>query len=292
MWLKTGSLVLSFILSATSLRAQIHADSGLVVETNPKSHSILVSCAGIPGYMAPMEMWFKVRLPADMNRLRAGMQIRFNIVTNGNVLYAEEIKQEASENFESEPMQAGGLTAISSALNPGQAATIVKVGEPVPDFTLTDQSDEQIHLSQFRNKVVALTFGYSRCPNPNYCRRLSNNLAGVERRFANRAGRDLILLTIDIDPEHDNGKTLSDYAQVWHADPPKWHFLSGSTPEVKRVASLFGMDFWRDEGLLTHSLHTVIIDRRGQLAVNLEGNNFTAQQVGDLVKSQLDRVRQ
>lgn len=57
-------------------------------------------------------------------------------------------------------------------------------------------------------------------PNPNYCRRLSNNLAGVERRFASRAGRDLILLTIDIDPEHDNGKTLADYAQVWRADPP------------------------------------------------------------------------
>jgi len=63
-------------------------------------------------------------------------------------------------------MQAGGLTAISSALNPGQAATVVKVGEPVPDFTLTDQSGEQIHLSQFRNKVVALTFGYSRYPIP------------------------------------------------------------------------------------------------------------------------------
>jgi protein SCO1 len=291
MWLKTGSLALSFILSAASLLAQIHADSGLVVETNLKSHSILVSCAEIPGYMAPMEMWFKIRLPTDLNGLKPGMQIRFNIVTSGNVVYAEQIKQEASENFESEPMQAGGLTAISSALNPGQAATAVKVGEPVPDFALTDQSGEQIHLSQFRNKVVALTFGYSRCPNPNYCRRLSNNLAGVERRFANRAGRDLILLTIDIDPEHDKGETLSDYAQVWHADPSKWHFLSGPKPEVKHVASLFGMDFWRDEGLLTHSLHTVIIDRRGQLAVNLEGNNFTARQVGDLVESQLNQEK-
>jgi protein SCO1/2 len=284
MYFRVSNLAFGFTLSAMSLLAQTHADSGLVVETNAKSHSILVSCAEIPGYMAPMEMWFKVRLPADVDTLKPGMQIRFNIVTRGHELYAEQIKQQASENFESEPMQAGGLTAISSALNPGQAATIVKVGEPVPDFTLTDQSGEQIHLSQFRNKVVALTFGYSRCPNPDYCRRLSNNLAG----FASRAGRDLILLTIDIDPEHDNGKTLSDFAQVWRADPSKWHFLSGSKPEVKQVAGLFGMDFWSDEGLLTHSLHTVIIDRRGQLAVNLEGNSFTVRQVGDLVESQLD----
>jgi hypothetical protein len=161
---RASNLAFGFILSAISLLAETHADSGLVIETNAKSHSILVSCAEIPGYMAPMEMWFKVRLPADIDTLKPGMQIRFNIVTSGHDLYAEQIKQEASENFESEPMQAGGLTAISSALDPKQAATVVKVGDPVPDFTLTDQSGEQIHLSQFRNKVVALTFGYSRCP--------------------------------------------------------------------------------------------------------------------------------
>jgi hypothetical protein len=70
MWPKTGNLAFIFILSAMSLLAETHADSGLVVETNAKSRSILVSCAEIPGYMAPMEMWFKVRLPADLNTLK------------------------------------------------------------------------------------------------------------------------------------------------------------------------------------------------------------------------------
>jgi len=32
-------------------------------------------------------------------------------------------------------------------------------------------------------------------------------------------------------------------------------------------------------------LHTVILDRKGQLAVNLEGNAFTAQELGDLVQT-------
>jgi protein SCO1/2 len=38
-----------------------------------------------------------------------------------------------------------------------------------------------------------------------------------------------------------------------------------------------------------HSLHTVIIDRRGRLAANLEGNQFTARQLGDLVQTILDK---
>ena len=44
------------------------------------------------------------------------------------------------------------------------------------------------------------------------------------------------------------------------------------------------MNFWRGEGLLTHSLHTVVIDRSGRLAANLEGNQFTVQQLGDMVE--------
>jgi protein SCO1/2 len=182
-------------------------------------------------------------------------------------------------------MQAGGLTAISSALNPGQAATVVKVGEPVPDFTLTDQSGEQIHLSQFRNKVVALTFGYSRYPIPTTAGACRTTLQAW-----NAASQAVLGATSSSSP--------STRTRQWK-DPcrlrpgmacrsSKWHCLSGSKPEVKHVASLFGMDFWRDEGLLTHSLHTVIIDPSGQLAVNLEGNSFTARQVGDLVESQLD----
>jgi len=51
------------------------------------------------------------------------------------------------------------------------------------------------------------------------------------------------------------------------------------------------MNFWREEGLLTHSLHTVIIDRKGRLAANLEGNQFTAQQLGDLVQTVMNNPR-
>jgi protein SCO1/2 len=52
---------------------------------------------------------------------------------------------------------------------------------------------------------------------------------------------------------------------------------------------MFGMDFWSNEGLVTHSLHTVIIDRSGRLVANLEGNAFTAKQLGDLLQTVMDR---
>ena len=282
--------VLLVMLSSTRVwAAEEHPARGIVLQAAAPHHSLVVSCDAIPGYMDAMEMSFTVRDPKVLVPLKPGMEVSFKIVTRGKVLYAENIQLATTANFESEPMEAGALTALHTVMDPQAAEKEITVGEQVPDFTLTDQVQKEIRLSQFKGKVIALTFGYSRCPNPNYCFRLSNNLAYVERRFRKRAGRDVVLLTIAIDPEHDRGEALTEYANTWKADPEDWHFLTGSLAEVKQVAGMFGMNFWNSEGLLTHSLHTVIIDRKGQLAANIEGNRFTSKQLGDLVQAVIDR---
>jgi protein SCO1 len=282
-------LALAALFGTTAWAGQQHSARGIVIEVGKTHRSMVVSCEAIPGYMEPMEMSFTVRDSSMLTTIKPGMTIHFTIVDRDHVPYAEDIQATTAANLESEPMEAGGLTALQAGLNPASVAQVIAQGQPVPDFELTDQTGKEIRLSGFLGKVVVLTFGYSRCPNPDYCLRLSNNLAKVESRFSSRAGRDLILLTIAIDPEHDQGATLSQYAAVWKADPAVWHFLTGPLPEVKQVAGVFGMDFWRREGLLTHSLHTAIIDRTGRLAANLEGNQFTAQQLGDLVQTVMNR---
>jgi protein SCO1/2 len=269
--------------------AQEHAARGIVLAAVPSARSVTISCEAIPGYMAAMEMPFAVRDASELTGLTPGTAVSFTIVENGKQLLAEKIEVRGTANLESEPLQAGQLTALHRALNPAAAATVLAVGQPVPDFALTDQAGRRIRLSQLQGKAVALTFGYSRCPNPDYCFRLSNNLARVERRFHDRAGRDFVLLTIAIDPEHDQGAALAKYAGTWKADPAVWHFLTGPLPEVQRVAGMFGMNFWSEEGLVTHSLRTVLLDRQGRLAVNLEGNSFSAEQLGDLLQTVMDR---
>jgi protein SCO1/2 len=64
--------------------------------------------------------------------------------------------------------------------------------------------------------------------------------------------------------------------------------LTGPPAEVQKFCERFGVAFFPDEGQLIHSLHTLIIDRHGKLAANLEGNEFTAEELGDLVQSVLN----
>jgi protein SCO1/2 len=278
------------LLAAAPLPAQQeHTATGIVLRVDQAKHTMVVSCDEIAGYMSAMEMSFSVRRGAELTSIQPGASVRFTMVTKDHVVYANHLRMSIAANLESEPMQAGALGTLQGALHPETAQQVVAQGEHVPDFQLIDQTGSEVRLSSFAGKVVVLTFGYSRCPNPNYCVRLSNNLARVRDRFRTGGRNDLVLLTIDIDPEHDQGEALREYAAVWKANPANWHFLTGPLLKIKQVAAMFGMNFWRNEGFLTHSLHTVIIDRSQALSANLEGNQFSPRQLGDLIQTIVDR---
>jgi protein SCO1 len=282
-------LAICFVVVVTPCTAneKRHSAEGMIVAVDAEKNSILISCKAIPGYRDAMEMPLEVRSQDTLNGLHVGLTVQFTLVENGSRIFADDIRVVKNVNGEAEPVEAGRLEFLTRAVDPAAADNQVKIGQNVPDFVLVDQERQSIRLSQFRGKVVALTFGYSRCPNPNYCFRLSNNLAQLQRRFADCSLSDLILLTVVIDPANDQAETLTTYAKAWKADPVRWHFLTGSVEQVRGVAAIFGVDFWSDEGFLTHAFHTVVIDRGGLLAANLEGNQFTTKQLGDLVESVL-----
>jgi protein SCO1 len=82
---------------------------------------------------------------------------------------------------------------------------------------------------------------------------------------------------------------LAKYASQWNANPATWKFLTGPPADVERACRFFGVHAFSNEGLLDHSLHTVIIDRKGTLVANIEGNQFTATQLGDVAAGVIAR---
>ena len=283
-------LILLVLLAAARGRAvETHAMSGLVLKVDAAHKSMTVSCNSVPGYMDAMTMPFEVREAKMLDGIKPGAAIDFTFVVNVESSYAENIRVRRYENLEQEPLEARRLGIVSHLANPAAVANVLNPHDQVPDFMLTDQAGNKIVFSQLKGKVATLNFAYVRCPNPAYCFRLTNNLGQLQKRFAARLGDDLVLLTVIIDPAHDQNDAISKYAEIWNANPQTWHFLTGPLPEVQRVSRMFGMDFWNEEGFLTHSFHTVVIDRQGKLFANLEGNQFTSRQLGDLVQTVMNR---
>ena len=282
------SLVLTMTIGLPADADERHAMRGVVLKIDPATRTMFVSIEKVEGYMDAMVMPFSVRRAVALDGLKPGTTIEFVFVVAGGSSFADDIRVRAYENLEQEPLELRRLKFLNRLAAPTGAPKPLAVDEAVPDFVLIDQRQQPVTFSKLAGKVVAVTFAYLRCPNPAYCFRLANNFGQLQKRFADHMGRDLELVTIVIDPEHDEKGALADYAKIWTSNPA-WHFLTGPLPEIKRVAGLFGVEFWKDEGLLVHSFGTSVIDRRGRVAANLEGNQFTANQLGDLVKTVLEK---
>lgn len=280
-------LLAALLAPFPTLAQQRYSAKGLVLAVDKQHRTMTVSCEDIPGYMDAMVMPMEVRDAGELDGLARGTLIDFSLVADKEHPYAENVRIRNFDSLELDPLSARRLRLLDGAIDQSLSLDLLKVGQPVPDFSLTDQNREHVTRSQFGGKVVAITFVYTRCPFPNFCFRLTNNFARLQKRFANEMGRNLILLTISLDPVHDQPEALAEYARTWNIDAKGWHLLTGPPAEVHKFCERFGVAFFPDEGQLIHSLHTLIIDRQGKLAVNLEGNEFTAEELGDLVQSVL-----
>jgi len=259
----------------------------MVLKVDAATNTVVISHDAVPDVMPAMTMPFAVREVRELKGLVPGTIVTFTLVIENTAAHIERVRVVRYQSVEQDPLTARRLRLLQEMA--GASAKPLDVGREVPDSTLTDQRRMSVSLSQFKGKVVAINFIYTSCTLPQFCYRLANQFGVVHKRFSERMGRDLALLTVTFDPTRDTPERLAEYAAQWKADPGTWHFLTGSVADVRRVCRLFGVDAFADEGLINHSTRTAVLDRRGAIAASIEGNEYTAAQLGDLVETVLGR---
>jgi protein SCO1/2 len=270
-------------LADASVVAQEYSVTGMVLKVDRAQPGMVVSHEPIPNLMEGMTMAFPVRDAREIEGLVPGAIIEFTLVVTKDTSYATRVRVKRYESLEQDPLNARRLGLLNRINRGATPVSSLTVGQSVPDFTLTNQANQRVSLFQFRGKVVALTFVYTSCALPQFCLRSASNFGVLQKRFAHELGRDLVLFIVTFDPLRDRPEVLAEYASHWDADPRTWHFLTGEVTEVRRVCQMFGLDAFPNEGLIDHSVRTAVIDRQGRLVANIEGNQFSAGQLGDLV---------
>lgn len=264
-------------LAAAGCASSSHQARGLVLQVDPAESFVTVSHDEIPGFMHAMVMPFIAARAEELTDVHPGDRIGFRIRVRDGHTTIDRVR-----------------VLSASRVDPGLATApakpmLVPIGGAVPEFTLVDQHGRDVSLRSLRGRVVVATFIYTRCPLPDYCPRMMANMDAVRRRFDDQLGRDLVLLTISFDPKHDTPDRLLAYAGNFRADVPGWHFLTGTDAQIQTVCAAFGVEYFPDEGLITHTLQTAVIDREGRLVAIVEGKDYSAKQLVDLVEAMLER---
>lgn len=271
------TLVILATAVAASACATTYPVTGLVVSVQPATASMTVSHDEVPGFMDAMVMPFAVRGQSPTSEIRPGDRVGFRLVVGRNSTHIDRVRLLSAAPTDS------GLIMTPAA------STLVPIGATVPDFVLLDQRGAQVTLAALKGRVVVVTFIYTRCPLPDYCPRMIRNLDAVRDRFHAQLGKELTLLTVTFDPQYDTPERLAAYARSYNADIEGWHFLTGDADGIRQVCEAFGVEYWPDSGLITHTLQTAVLDREGRLAAAVEGKDFTGRQIADLVQVVLER---
>jgi protein SCO1/2 len=143
------------------------------------------------------------------------------------------------------------------------ASRLADIG-PAPRTVLVDSKQEPFDLEKLRGKVVLVSFVYTTCNG--VCPLTTQALSGARKKLeeAKLWGKSVEFVSITLDPERDTAEALRNYAKLWGADLPAWHFLTGSTAQVSKVVAAWDMWVKSDAtGVLDHPSRIFLIDQRG-----------------------------
>ena len=255
--------------------------NGKVIAINKTEKTATINHEAIPGYMEGMTMDFLVKNDADLDKMKPGDRITGDLVVT-----------DTSSWIEITAITQGGAELTPTTIVPGEP----KPGDEIPDFALLNQDGKPIRLSQYKGRAFAVTFVYTRCPQPDQCTLMSNNFAAIEKELQQQPEvyEKTHLLSVTFDPEYDTPKVMRSYGASHtgrYSDEAfkHWEFATGTADEVKRIAEYFGVRSFKDSATgkeeLIHSLRTAVIDRHGKLVKLYRGNEWKPAEITADLKS-------
>ena len=107
---------------------------------------------------------------------------------------------------------------------------------PVDDFTLTNQDNELMNLTDFRGDVVVVAFIFTKCPD--VCPIITQLLRSVDEGLTSEYQEHVSIISISVDPEYDTPEMLKDYTELHGVN---WPHLTGDPVEMEPIWSSFGL---------------------------------------------------
>jgi protein SCO1/2 len=250
---------------------------GVVVATDPTHNALTLKSEEIPNFMAPMTMSYLLADPSAFSELHPGDTLSATLLTGPNMTLTNIVI----------------LSQARPDYVPAIQYHVPAPGDTLPDFTVLNQSGQTLSLNQFRAKILVLTFIYTRCTLSDFCPRMSQNFAELDKLLA--ADPKLYarthLLTISFDPAHDTPAVLKSYGSAYtgrytHETFQHWDFAAPTLAELPKMEQFFDLGVTPGpSGILQHSLATLVINADGKVAAFFPTNDWTVPELLTKIRS-------
>jgi protein SCO1/2 len=161
-----------------------------------------------------------------------------------------------------EVVKADRLDSVATASTKDEK--LVKIG-PAPKFSLVNQDNETITNETYKGKVYVLEFFFTTCPS--ICPKMNQSMLLIEKKFFGNPNFGIVSITID--PSHDNPKVLKEHAALLGVKSTNWNFLTGDKETILGLANkgfnLYAAENSKVAGGFEHSGLFALIDKDGNI---------------------------
>ncbi len=184
-----------------------------------------------------------------------------------------------------------GTLADNPDVDPGSTLPL----KPAPNFRLVDETGQPVSLSQYRGKVVILSFIDAECQT--ICPMTTTAMLDAKRALG-PAGRQVVLLAVNANWRSTQVDDVLNYTEL-HGMSGQWHFLTGSLAQLNRVWTAYGLNEYKLEekagsvsSLIDHVAATFVIDPQGRQRTlyTTQGSYGAIPQLGQLLAQEASRL--
>jgi protein SCO1/2 len=157
----------------------------------------------------------------------------------------------------------------------------------VPAFSLTSQTGAAYSSESLKGKVWVADFIFTTCNGP--CPRMSAQMHRLQNTLLKHSEtlNTVRLVSITVDPQHDDANTLLEYSGHFRADDRIWNFLTGSDENIRKLSvDTFHINTAVNQ--LEHSTRFILVDGKARIRGYYESTDATAL---DQLVEDIDKLR-
>jgi protein SCO1/2 len=248
---------------------------GSVRNIAPNRRKAVIRHEEIPGYMPRMVMELSVRDAKQLEGIAIGDEISFKLHVTADTHWIDGIRRLG--------ISAEDAGAFRPLFVPKKVPEL-KPGDRVPDQDLVSEAGQRLRFSDYRGQALAFTFFFTRCPLPDYCPRMNRHFSEARDLLFKRTSgpTNWHLLCISFDAEFDKPATLAGYARIVRGERvDRWLFASAAPAALAELAPQLDLQVARESGGFSHNLRTVVLDPQGRIFRQLDGNEWTPQELAE-----------
>lgn len=162
----------------------------------------------------------------------------------------------------------------------------LKQGDEIVDAELVTHDGRKVKLSDYRGKVLVITFIYTRCNMPSMCPLVTAKLAEVASELRKGNVNGVCFLVVSFDVKFDKPEVLKAYAARYDvSDMDNFVFATGEEKQVAGMAKAFNVYYKQDQpGIFTHNIIVSVVDKDGILRDDFFSTGWDEQELIDVVR--------